>query len=63
MQFNFGKPTRNTGRFRECWRKFRHRWKTYKVDSRDVQITNKEYLNSLIEDYGIKSDTVKVRVL
>ena len=46
MQFNFGNPTRNTGRFRECWRKFRHRWKTYKVDSRDVQITNKEYLNS-----------------
>lgn len=63
MQFNFGNPTRNTGFFRECWRKFRHRWITFKVDSRDVQITNKEHLQSLIDDYGINSDTVKVRVL
>ena len=63
MQFNFGNPTRNTGMFRECWRKFRHRWKTYKVDSREVQITNKDHLQSLIDDYGIDSDTVKVRVL
>lgn len=63
MQFNFGNPTRNTGAFRECWRKFRHRWKTYKVDSRDVQITNKVHLQGMIDDYGINSDTVKVRVL
>lgn len=63
MQFNFGNPTRNTGAFRECWRKFRHRWKTYKVDSRDVQITNKAHLEGMIADYGIDSDTVKVRVL
>lgn len=63
MQFNFGNPTRNTGRFRECWRKLRHRWKTYKVDSRSVQITNKNFLNEMINDYGLDSDTVKVRVL
>lgn len=63
MQFAFGNPTRNTGRFRECWRRFRHRWKTYKVDSRDVQITNKDHLQALIDDHGIDSDTVKVRVL
>ena len=63
MQFNFGNPTRNTGRFRECWRKLRHRWKTYKVDSRSVQITNKDFLAEMIEDYGLDSDTVKVRVL
>jgi hypothetical protein len=63
MQFNFGNPTRNTGMFRECWRRFRHRWKTYKVDSRSVQITNKEHLQDMIDDYGIESDTVKVRIL
>ena len=62
MQFAFGNPTRNTGRFRECWRRFRHRWKTYKVDSREVQITNKEHLQGMIDDHGIDSDTVKVRV-
>ena len=63
MQFNFGNPTRNTGFFRECWRRFRHRWKTYKIDSRDVQITNKEHLQAMIDDHGIDSDTVKVRIL
>ncbi len=63
MQFIFGNPTRNTGFFRECWRRRRERWKTYRIDSRDVQITNKEHLDTLIEDYGIDSDMVKVRVL
>jgi hypothetical protein len=63
MQFNFGNPTRNTGAFRECWRRQRHRWKTYRVDSRDVQITNKQHLQDMIDDYGLDSDVVKVRVL
>ena len=62
MQFKFGNPTRNTGRFRECWRKFRHRWETYEIDSRDVQITNKDYLQGMIDDNGVDSDLVKVRV-
>jgi hypothetical protein len=62
MQFNFGNPTRNTGRFRECWRKFRKRWITFNIDSREVQITNKEYLAGQVADHGEDSDTVKVRV-
>ena len=52
MWFAFGNPTRNTGRFRECWRKFRHRWQTWKVDSRTVSITNKSRLQSWVDDYG-----------
>jgi hypothetical protein len=63
MQFKFGNPTRNTGEFRECWRKNRKRWRTYRIDSRNVQITNKAYLQELIDDNGIDSDLVKVRVL
>lgn len=63
MQFIFGNPTRNSGYFRECWRRFRHRWKTYRIDSRSVQITNKKHLQGMIDDYGIDSDVVKVRVL
>jgi len=62
MWFVFGNPTRNTGRFRECFRKFRHRWKTLRVDSRDVAITNKDRLQGWIDDYGIDSDFVKIRV-
>lgn len=63
MHFKFGNPTRNTGVFRECWRRLRHRWQTFKVDSRSVQITNKQFLQDMIDDYGIDSDRVKVRVL
>lgn len=58
----FGNPTRNTGRFRECFRKYRHRWKTFQIDSRTVKITNKKQLNEWVQDYGEDSDFVKVRV-
>lgn len=58
----FGNPTRNTGRFKDCFNKNRHRWKTYQIDSRDVEGTNKEKINTWIQDYGLDSDFVKVRV-
>lgn len=58
----FGNPTRNTGRFRECFRKFRHLWVTRQIDSRAVEGTNKETLQALVEAYGEDSDIVKVRV-
>lgn len=58
----FGNPTRNTGRFRECFRKFKHRWKTKQIDSRTVEGTNKEQIDKWIEDRGEDSDFVKVRV-
>lgn len=58
----FGNPTRNTGRFRECFRRFRHRWVCRNIDSRDVPGTNKKYLQQLVDDYGIDNDIVKVRV-
>ena len=60
--FVFGNPTRNTGRFRECFRKFRHRWRCAQVDSRSVQITNKGKIEEWAKDYGDDSDFFKVRV-
>lgn len=62
MRFAFGNPTRNSGRFRECARKFRHRWRVRHIDSRDVAITNKQKLNDLIADHGEDSDVAKIRV-
>lgn len=59
----FGNPTRNTGRFRECWGRFRHRWHTMQVDSRTAQQADKAQIEAWIADYGIDSDFVKVRVL
>jgi hypothetical protein len=58
----FGNPTQADGRFRECFRRFRHRWITKQIDSRTVKISNKEQIRKWIEDYGEDSDFVKVRV-
>lgn len=60
--FAFGNPTRNTGRFRECFRKFRHRWSTRQIDSRQAKMTNKAKIQEWVDDYGEDSDFVKVRV-
>lgn len=58
-----GNPTRNTGRFRECFGRYRNLWKTRQIDARDVEGTNRTYLQSLVDTYGIDSDIVKKRVL
>lgn len=63
MWFAFGNPTDNTGRFRQCWTKFRRRWITRNIDSREAKMANRKQLDEWIEDYGLDSDFVKVRVL
>jgi len=62
MWFAFGNPTRNTGRFFECFNSQRHRWVTRQIDSREVAITNKGQIGQWVEDFGEDSDFVKVRV-
>ena len=58
----FGNPTLNYGRFRECFRRFRHRWITHHIDSRTVEGTNLAQIARWAEDYGDESDFFKVRV-
>ncbi len=58
----FGNPTRNTGRFRECFGRFAHRWTHQQIDSRTVPGTNKIQIDKWIADYGEDSDFVRVRV-
>lgn len=65
MVFDFGNPTKNTGQFYENTSvngKFAHRYIRRMIDSRDVTITNKKKAQELIDDYGLDSDVVKVRV-
>ncbi|MDD4913299.1 MAG: hypothetical protein PHP57_13480 [Sideroxydans sp.] len=62
MWFVFGNPTRNTGRFFECFNKSRHRWIGRQIDSRNVAITNKAQIAEWVSDYGEDSDFVRVRV-
>ena len=58
----FGNPTRNTGRFHDCFNRMRHRWHNRQIDSRTVAITNKKQLQQWVDDYGEDSDFVRVRV-
>lgn len=58
----FGNPTKNTGRFRECFSKFKARWLTRQVDSRSTKFANHKLHQEWIDDYGEDSDFVRVRV-
>ena len=58
----FGNPTQNSGRFRQCFGRFKHRWLTRQIDSRSVSLTNKEQIQEWIDDFGEDSDFVRVRV-
>lgn len=60
----FGNPTRNTGRFKECFGdgRFADAWKTWQIDSRTVEVTNKTQIAKWIKSYGEDSDFVRIRV-
>lgn len=58
----FGNPTKNTGRFMECFGRLKHRWMHRQIDSRTVEGTNKAQLAQWVDDYGEDSDFVRVRV-
>lgn len=60
----FGNPTRNTGRFRDCFpgQRFSKVWQTTQVDSREVSLTNKDQIDSWVTAYGEDSDFVRIRV-
>ncbi|KKL81555.1 hypothetical protein LCGC14_1993560 [marine sediment metagenome] len=63
LWFAFGNPTRNTGRFRECFKRLKLRWKNFQIDSRTVEGTNKEQIAREVEDYGgEEEDHVKIWV-
>jgi len=60
----FGNPTRNSGRFRDCFPGHRHAktWHSTQVDSREVTLTNKKQIAKWISAYGEDSDFVRIRV-
>lgn len=56
-------PSKNTGRFYECFNRFAADWIGISVDSRSVPFTNKDKIAKEIEAWGIESDYIKVRWL
>lgn len=63
MVFDFGNPYRNRGKFfEECEGRFQHRFKVWRIDSRDVKISNKRRIRQWLDDYGEDSNFFKVKV-
>jgi hypothetical protein len=62
MWFVYGNPTKNTGRFRECFSSDRARWHTTQIDSRTCKMTNKKEIAEWEKAYGADSDFFRVRV-
>ncbi len=59
----FGNYTKNTGRFHQCFAgKTRSRWKPFQIDSRTAKKANQAQIAQWIEDYGVDSDFVRIRV-
>lgn len=63
MLFMFSNPTKPAGFFFDSHHDMSKRFRTYKIDSRTAKMTNKALINQWIEDWGMESDFVKVRVL
>ncbi len=62
MFFVYGNPTRNHGRFYECFHRQRELWDTTQIDSRTCKFPNKELHKRWIKIWGVDSDYVRVRV-
>ena len=58
----FGNPTHASGAFRECFGRYRALWCAAQIDAREVEGTNKRYLDELVRTFGVDSDVVRVRV-
>lgn len=63
MEFMFGNPTRNTGKFyRASFGSEIERWNRRCIDSRNTRFANQELIKQWEQDYGEDSDFFKVRV-
>lgn len=58
----FGNPTRNSGKFYDCFNSQSHVWNCMQVDSRTVAISNKRTIAQWEDEYGVDSDFFKVHV-
>ena len=62
MWFVYGNPTKNTGKFRECFGRNKHRWNHRQIDSRSCKMTNKKKIQEWLDDHGEDSDFFRIRV-
>lgn len=58
----FGNPTRNQGKFFDCFNRESALWNNQQIDSRTVAISNKQQIKQWEDVYGEDSDFFKVHV-
>ena len=63
MWICFGNPTRNVGRFYECFHKYKKWWITRQIDSRDCKHADKIWVERFLEQFGLDADRTKVQIL
>ena len=63
MWICFGNPTRNTGRFYDCFHKYSKWWKTKQIDSRTAKWADKVWVERFLEQFKDDPDKIKVQIL
>lgn len=63
MWICFGNPTRNAGRFYECFNKYKKWWRSKQIDSRTAKHVDKVWVDRFIEQFGLDSDRTKIQIL
>jgi hypothetical protein len=63
MWICFGNPTRNTGRFYECFHKYKKFWTTRQIDSRTAKHADKVWVERFLEQFKDDPDKIKVQIL
>lgn len=63
MWLCFGNPTRNVGRFYECFHRYRKWWWVKQVDSREAKYADKVWVERFVEQFGLESDRTKYQIL
>ena len=59
----YSNPRRNSGAFFDCFHTNKQYWRLRQIDSRTVEGTDKALFDSIIDQWGIDSDTVRVEIL
>lgn len=63
LWFIFGNPTRNSGKFNDCFTGRDRRWDTTSVSCEDSRLVNRKWIDDMRDAYGEESDIYRVRVL
>jgi hypothetical protein len=61
--FSFSNPRRNSGPFYDSFHSKRSFWNTEQIDSREVEETDKQLFQRMLEQYGEDSTVARVEVL